>query len=278
MVKRTKESVLKFYDEYIGGASILELNSKYSTDVSYLFNKYNLPRRTTGKSRELRRFGDIKLSYNFESIESQNQAYICGILLADGYIGKTQIKLDLKKEDLELIQKIRDYFSPDIKITLYKNRTASFKVSSKTACNNARLLKLGVKKAVEQSNIPEMNQELLRHFVRGYFDGDGSIFKCYNKYLKSYICSPTENILLEIQKILEDNNIESSINLEVRNNHKSIIDGREVLSSINIYRLFIRKKESLKRFYNFLYDNSELYMMRKKKVFDDNFFMLNKLR
>nr|DAW62577.1 MAG TPA: hypothetical protein [Caudoviricetes sp.] len=36
-----------------------------------------------------------------------------------------------------------------------------------------------------------------------------------------------------------------------------------------MYRLFIRKKESLKKFYKLIYTNADFFLLRKKKVFDD---------
>ena len=46
-------------------------------------------------------------------------------------------------------------------------------------------------------HIPNIPKNLIRHFIRGYFDGDGTIFMD-RKYYKSNICSICENFLKEL--------------------------------------------------------------------------------
>lgn len=278
MVKRSYEEVLSLYQEYLEGTSLTALNKKYSTDTGYLFKKYELARRTSGETRQTLRTSKIQLAYSFEEISTADQAYICGLILADGYVGDSQIKLDLKIADIALLEKVRDFFSPEIEISTYNNRVASCKISSKVACTNAKNLGLISGKESTEVSIPRMDKNLYRHFIRGFFDGDGTIFKCYNKYLKSNICSPTRGILEEIQQIFKENGIDSTINQEIRNGQISIIRGRKVVAQKNMYRLFVRKKASLKKLYEFLYKDAHMFLSRKRKVFEDNFHMLKSLR
>lgn len=276
-MRRTKQEVLKIYQEYLQGVQQTVLNKKYNTDTYYLFKKYNLLCRTPGESRIKFRHTSIKLNYNFEKITNSEEAYIVGIFLADGHVGKTQLGLRLKKSDINIIQKIKNYFSKDI--TLQQDETTvGFVVSSYQACENA--IKLGISRHKTQKEfiIPKMDDKYLSDFIRGYFDGDGTIFKCNNKYLKSNICSPTIQILENIQTILKNNNISSTINKESRIGKIQKILDREYISTMDMYRLYIRKKEDLQRFYYFLYNNSNFYLERKKEVFDNNFYMLKKLK
>lgn len=277
-MKRTKENVLQMYEEYINGSTSQELDKKYKTSVYYLFKKYNLKSRTTSESVLLNRKNKINLKYNFNRINNSEEAYIVGMFLADGYIGKHQLGLKLKKSDKYIVNKIKNYFSEEIKLQENKN-SFSFVVSSMTACENAINLGILRNKTNKEMIIPKMDSQYYADFIRGFFDGDGTIFKCNNKYLKSNICSPKIEILIKIQKILENNNIFSTINKENRIGKTFILPGdKSVIGTMNMYRLFIRKKEDLKRFYYFLYNDCDFLLERKKQVFDNNFEMLTKLK
>lgn len=272
-MRRSKAEIESIYNEYLQGSTLKELDKKYSTDTCYLFKRHNLKSRTTSETRERYRKTCIKLRYNFESISNETEAYIVGLLLADGYVGESQIGIKLKKSDKNLLLKIKNYFSEEIKLQECST-SFGFVISSKIACQNAINIGLSRNKTQKELYIPNMNEEFLSHFVRGYFDGDGSIFKCSNKFLKLNICSPTINILLEIQKIFKANNIYSCINEEQRIGKTLAIPTGTCVSKMNMYRLFVRKKEDLKILYSYFYDNAELFLQRKKDVFDNNKDML----
>lgn len=277
-MKRTKEDVLQMYEEYIKGSTSQELDKKYKTSVYYLFKKYNLKSRTTAETIILTRNNRINLKYNFNSINNSEEAYIAGLFLADGYICKNQLGLKLKKSDKEIVNKIKNYFSEEIKLQEDKN-TFGFVVSSIKACENAINLGILRNKTDKEMTIPKMDCKYHADFIRGFFDGDGTIFKCNNKYLKSNICSPKIEILIKIQEILTKNNIYSTINEENRIGKTFILPGgNSTIGKMNMYRLYIRKKEDLKRFYYFLYNDCDFLLQRKKEIFDNNFKMLTKLK
>lgn len=277
-MKRTRENVLQMYKEYTNGSTSQELDKKYKTNVYYLFKKHNLKSRTTSESVLLNRKNKINLKYNFNNINNSEEAYIVGLFLADGYVGKHQLGLKLKKSDKEIVNKIKNYFSEEIKLQ-EDNNTFGFVVSSMKACENAINLGILRNKTDKEMIIPEMEVKYYSDFIRGFFDGDGTIFKCNNKYLKSNICSPKIEILIKIQEILTNNNIFSTINKESRLGKTFILpQGNSVIGTMDMYRLYIRKKEDLKRFYYFLYNDCDFLLKRKKEIFDNNFEMLTKLK
>jgi DNA-binding transcriptional regulator WhiA len=277
-MKRTRENVLQMYKEYTNGSTSQELDKKYKTNVYYLFKKHNLKSRTTSESVLLNRKNKINLKYNFSNINNSEEAYIVGLFLADGYVGKHQLGLKLKKSDKEIVNKIKNYFSEEIKLQ-EDNNTFGFVVSSMKACENAINLGILRNKTDKEMIIPEMEVKYYSDFIRGFFDGDGTVFKCNNKYLKSNICSPKIEILIKIQEILTNNNIFSTINKESRIGKTFILpQGNSIIGTMDMYRLYIRKKEDLKRFYYFLYNDCDFLLKRKKEIFDNNFEMLTKLK
>lgn len=265
--------------EYDKGMSIKDLNIKYHTDVNYVFKKYNIQKRDKKEILEWRmkyRPGRYKLNWTAEGINNEKEAYIIGMLLADGCIIGNQVSLKLSKKDIQILTDIKNYISKDIQI-LQNENTCCFKVSSVIFCNNIKKLGLNSRKTNSEFKIPEMDKSLYRHFIRGYFDGDGTIFKTKKGnyyYLKSNICSPTKTILEDIQNILVLNNIDSSINKEKRVGKTMKIIDHNSICTMDMYRLYIRKKEAILKFYNFLYDNSEIFLKRKYDIFRNNLDLL----
>lgn len=268
--QRDPRFIQMLVDEYNStNISLHDLSKKYHTDAGYQFKIHGIPKRGTGEQKTLTRTNCINLNWNFESIETEEQAYITGLLFADGYISRMQIGLRLKKRDELLVKNIKDYFSSEITLKV-ESKSCGFVISSDVACKN--LKKLGKVKTGEPIHIPKMNKALIRHFIRGYFDGDGSIFVCNTKVkcFKANICCVTTDMLMEIQEELLKNDISSSINKENRKGKVMKIPDGTCICAFDMYRLFIRKKDSIEKFYHYLYDNCNIYMERKRKIFEDN--------
>lgn len=273
MEKYTYKVAIKLKKEYDNGATQRDLDRKYKIDSYWLFKKYGLKCRTSSETKTKYRKNCINLNWNFDFVNNEIQAYIIGFLLSDGSHNGSQIEFKQSLKDFELIEKLRNYFSEKLTINYYKN-SCGFRISSKVACEN--LINLGVckNKTHKELSIPKIPENLIRHFIRGYFDGDGSIFVCtvnkIPKYLKGNICSPTENILKEIQLELFKYNIESTINKESRKGKLMKIPSGMSICSQDMYRLFFRKKDSINKLYHYLYDDATIYLSRKKSVFEDN--------
>lgn len=272
--KRSKEEILVMYEEYLNGSTTKEINKKYNISILRFFRKYNLETRKYGNFNYEFRSNSIKLNYMFESIKNEEEAYIAGIFMADGYVGKQQLGLTLKKSDKEIVEKVKKYFSEQI--TLQEDSVSyCFVVSSTMACDNA--VKLGIlrNKSRKEQSIPLMDKSLLSHFIRGYFDGDGSVFVCNLKEnknrLRLNICSSKENILIEIQDVLMKNGIRSKINKENRIGKEfKLPQGGTTISTQDMYRLYVNRNEDIKKFKEFMYTDSSLFLKRKKDIFYDN--------
>ena len=128
----------------------------------------------------------------FESHQVQNEleAYLLGFLYADGYVtgeyhGRYYLLgIGLKAEDKDFLQWICDEFNKafnkSIKIK-YQEKTNSYKWEIGNIILVSNLISLGIipHKTYENNsfvfdNVPD---NLKRHFIRGYFDGDGSLYR-----------------------------------------------------------------------------------------------------
>lgn len=119
----------------------------------------------------------------FENIDTPEKAYWLGLLYADGDISesRTSIALSLKEEDLYHVEAFKSFLNASNKI--YKKvkdkKYVSYQLSFRSKKMREDLIKQGC--FPKKSHILKMPTEeqvpsnLLSHFLRGYFDGDGCI-------------------------------------------------------------------------------------------------------
>lgn len=196
--------------------------------------------------------------YNRElqSIDTQEKAYLLGLFYADGNIGinQTQCRLELKLEDRELIfhlQRLFPFFH------IHYDRGTKIELGNYQKVLKEDLIINGCcpRKSFENKeniHIPNIDKLLIRHFIRGYFDGDGGCTLSYsgNKTQKRvYIYSVSIQFLEEIKIELEDSDIVSEISV-----------------TNDVGKLTITTT-SYSSFYNYLYNDSVIFMIRKKDKF-----------
>lgn len=145
---------------------------------------------------------------NFNKIDTEEKAYWLGFLYADGSVGSKEdkIELGLAEKDLKHIEKFRDFMNITNKIS-YREKTKSYRMSFRSAQCKQDLISQGCtpKKSLTL-DFPNENQvpkHLIRHFIRGYFDGDGwftNTESCFQvgiigteKFIKGFLNS-VENI------------------------------------------------------------------------------------
>jgi len=128
------------------------------------------------------------LNENFFDVLNEKSAYWLGFLYADGYVrmkdGKSgELKLKLKDTDRCHIEKFLTDIecSKPIKCGIdNKSKFCSVTVYSNLIVN--KLFELGcVNNKTQKIRLPNLNESLMNHFIRGYFDGDGSISKVKNR-------------------------------------------------------------------------------------------------
>lgn len=118
------------------------------------------------------------MNYNenvFNNIDSEEAAYWLGFIHADGHINKRSLEIELKSQDYKHLIKFSEFIKKDKnpKVT-FRNKqypTCRINIGSKKLCDNLR----NIAKSINIINfIPE---DFIFHFLRGLFDGDGSIGK-----------------------------------------------------------------------------------------------------
>lgn len=200
-------------------------------------------------------------------------SYILGVIYSDGCVSfdkhTQKYRITIAMNDLDIMEKIHRIMTPNKKLYNYKHPRAgvdTYYVISTNKKDIEFLFKLGIteKKSLSMK-YPNIDRKYDRDFIRGYFDGDGSVYESKtNTYYKGvkksydyiYVRFTTGSIEFAnslYNKLLEYN-IESNIYNDTRLDNNSMY--------ISIY-----KKKSLKKFFDFIYKDSDIYMMRKYDKF-----------
>lgn len=171
----TKDEMKEFY---LSGKTMQEIADIANCNVT---NIHSHLRRMGVKSRS---FAEASRKYSldetyFEKIDTEEKAYFLGFLYADGYNfeKKGLIELSLQDRDLHILIKFRELLQYENAPILYKSKRPhrslfvySGKISRDLAalgCMQAKTFKIEFPTFIDES--------LIRHFIRGYFDGDGCI-------------------------------------------------------------------------------------------------------
>ena len=115
----------------------------------------------------------------FKVIDTPMKAWVLGLLASDGSMSKAgQLKLELHRKDLAIVEAVRDELAPDARISFYSTRTtpmARFMVADPGLV--ADLASHGVvnAKTLITAWPDDLPGAFVNSFVCGYYDGDGSL-------------------------------------------------------------------------------------------------------
>lgn len=178
------ESILKLHEKGLTTAQIAEILGCCHSNVSKRLKKLGIRyQRDYSKVRRSRIGRHLIDTDYFKSIDSEAKAYFLGLMYSDGSVTKNQFYLKLKDEDI--IQKFREELKSSAPIRRIEEPFSAYilTISCKELCN--QLIKHGcVPNKTRTIQVPKLREDLYRHFIRGFFDGDG----CLQLQDKIYHC------------------------------------------------------------------------------------------
>jgi hypothetical protein len=212
-----------------------------------------------------------KYNYNYDTFYNEDDVsyYLLGAYMTDGCVqinGKSSWITTISSKDENWLQLIREYICPDIKIR-QGNQVKLFSISNKEI--GGWFISNGcVPRKSAILECPDVPSKYLPDFLRGCWDGDGSISfytkKSNNKIIySSYLCSASFLFLEKISAILIENGINNSICETSKQNCK--INGRIVVAKHNQYRITLGGRATYKLVKLLYYPNHKLSLPRKKE-------------
>lgn len=221
--------------------------------IRYWARKFGLKRRRYGSKQ-------IDDAY-FSNIKTEHQAYWLGFIAADGSVQnkpkKRLLSVCLSVKDEGHLMRFRD----DIKSThslYYSHRTTPFGKCRSVQLDlpSARLVQdlveLGVvPRKTSSLKPPSLDPAFIRHWIRGYFDGDGCVRTVYpngNKPQLAVSILGTQPILFFIRK------------------HCPMFRPPRCLNGI--HRIEFKGNQKARKLCDYLYNEADICLTRKRTIFE----------
>lgn len=268
--RRLVVDIKEIKKDFISGLSICDLSNRYSISKSTIYRR--LVSEGVDTTLNTDKIGKKIRKHNFDydffsQINTKEKAYIFGLSLADGGVNEKTNQFKLKLTDIDLVEKVAKavkYNGPlydEKKSSIKHKATKTLILTSKKIVSD--LVKNGcVKNKTKNLVGVSIDNDLMSHFVRGYFDGDGCIWSGMHSNKINYMAEVkmigTMKFCIYLQEQLSVNGIYSQITKD-----KRICD--------EVVNIVIRRKHDVIRFYDFLYKEDGIFLKRKKDKFESYF-------
>jgi hypothetical protein len=142
----------------------------------------------------------------FSNISTVEKAYLLGWIASDGHVGKFGFTITIHGNDIDCLTRLKNIICKEVPIITfydkkYKHNNVRLKINSqqisRDLCKHLNI-NPGKKSRIVDFPILE-NQILMREFVKGYFEGDGTL----NNRLTSKINIPVCGITSVSKKIIK---------------------------------------------------------------------------
>lgn len=256
---KKKQTVIALHD-----ASLEYLNSKDKITFSYLSEKYKIA-ATPFKKYYIEHYGKKCWRANncvFDNIDTEEKAYWLGFIYADGCISSSPIneshkykqytfEIGLQISDKNHLEKLKIFFNfkgnveeTDTMCRLRINDDHLWNTLNNYGCTPRKSLTL----QFPNENIFS-DKSLIRHFIRGYWDGDG----CLSFKRKNYPCISVIGTNMFINTLIKYLPIEGKT---YQNTESNTITKKLMYNGDNAFAIT-----------NYLYNNSNIYLNRKYDIY-----------
>lgn len=246
-MKFSKEKEESIISDYLQGYNTVEIAKKWNT--------YNTSIRRVLLRNNVKIRGNAEVHSNVQECPFKNNdeysEYFLGLLLTDGCItrrSKNSATISLSLKDKELMEQFQQFICPTnklIKVLQKKYNTYMYCSSTRSKLIADWLDSKG--NFYNKSYNCDIYTPLTPHILRGIFDGDGYCMTRNNGSTFCYgICGKSRIFLEKIQQYLTAQGI--NFNLYFRH---------------NLYYLESTKTVEVIKFYNLIYNEAHIYLMRK---------------
>lgn len=266
---RDKNNIIRLYqdkewlklkiDEGLNASQIARLINCNPSTVERALNNYGIVLSKT------------KNTYNYNenafAVVNEESAYWAGFIMADGHIesymrygsnvANLKVKITLSNKDIDHLHKFNKFLGDNIKI--HDNKVtlrgkehimSTIKVANKKLCNDLiNVFSIPLKDKSCNELIPNIPKEYIPHFIRGYFDGDGSVMITKNKLQITLLGG--EDFLKQVRSFINVGYIRKD-------------------TYSKVFRLEIYSKDECKQFLEYIYNNHSICLDRKFEKYNNN--------
>ena len=164
--------------EYKKGKTLSALGREFGVSYSTIRNLL----KREGIKTEGNKHNFPRDEFYFSNIDSKEKAYWLGFLYADGCVHSNSNEISITSKDRDHLEKFRKAIKSKNKISESIDRRFSslpkiYHFSIRDKQLKSDLIKWGCvpNKSLTLTKIPNIPRDFVSHFIRGYFDGDGSL-------------------------------------------------------------------------------------------------------
>ena len=253
-----EDKMIDIITEYNNGISITSLSKKHDIKGD-IISTWLKRCGVIVKTRENELLHKYDTSY-FNEIDTEKKAYFLGFIVADG-CNHRGLSLLVERQDEYILQELLKDMSSTIK--LQRNRgqngnkdTSRIKLQSKII--SEVLCKWGiVPRKAHKTYFPPISEEFYSHFIRGLFDGDGSISIDKRSKQKRFRIAGHSLLIERIQEILINKCQLNKTTLET-------IKKREQPTTV----LHYVGNNQVRKIFEYLYNDATIYLTRKYEKFN----------
>ena len=243
-----------------------------TSDISKILNRTNSAIELKASRLGLKKYPYICNYHYFDDIDTEEKAYWLGFLTADGWINKNDKNnagvtgIELQYGDINHLKKFNKSIGGNYQITdrwrschistkdkEKKHHMCCIRIFSLTMYNS--LVNKGFTKDKSfDYYIPNLRDDLIRHYVRGYFDGDGCL--CFtNQSFHINFITASKMLNDDISKILKLENFHFTENNYLNDYNTTM------------YKIDIHRQHDKINFLDWIYKDSNIYLDRKYKKY-----------
>lgn len=243
----------QYMEEKLSTLQLAEQNGCSAFAIQKSFKRLNLAVRNAADSKRKNTIN--KLFFNV--IDTEEKAYFLGLLFADGsnLEKKSKIRIGLLNQDIDILKKFSNIiYGKEILYNFPSCQNMTYMVISSKEISQDLARHGCVQNKTFLIEMPKLAQPLVSHFVRGYYDGDGSLSYSQNKNgYKKFYCSitSTKELLNSFQTILKNIGVNSKFSKRWKERNNNIV-------TLNIYG-----NRQIDKFLTWLYKDSSTFLYRK---------------
>lgn len=150
--------------------------TRAKNDGKVICQRCSIALKRSGRSNPNTRYQDLDDRF-LDSIDTEAKAYLLGWIASDGAIRAGSISIYLHQRDAVTVTRLRDLICPSLPVRAKKQSLVGFTINSTQLAKDAcRWLQIGPGKKDSIVSFPTLAEPALSWaFLRGFFDGDGSI-------------------------------------------------------------------------------------------------------
>lgn len=257
------EELIDLYNSYLSIDKISKMKNISPYKVAQYLKK-------NGVNVTRRRCRTPIISNFFDVIDTEEKAYFLGLIGADGSIsynsnGKKVFSIELLTSDIDILNHLSVLLSGSTNLVKTYERTGR-NTTSKIAFSDEVFISCLEKHGIIKDkslhyDFPDIPKNLLKHFIRGYFDGDGSVYLSSKTTKISFTGS--KKFIPKLNSIL--------FNEEATLREYSITD-KGNFCSIHFGGIIPSKM-----LYEYLYNESSIFLKRKKEKFESAPYFSNEI-